>query len=448
MNVDKIINVGLSKGFEGVEVYLLESEETSVTISNDKVKEAFSSNSYSMGLRGYTGKKTGIVSVNDVTLNEDVVIGKLLSVVKSSIEDPYWNGFPPPTSGFRTIPCRDEKVSNSDYEGKMSAIRDLIGIMRDEALKNGAERSSVAEGVARFLVQKITVANSEGVFKQDECTLVNIFMVVKSVNSKGESDKSLWITNRRFDYRELERLGIETGRLSTMFAKAERIEEGEYDIIVTPPVANLIISYSLAPAFSALNVVEGRSPMKDKIGKTVFSNSVTIIDDPTIPLEVGSRAFDDEGMPTSTKYLVENGVVKALLHNYYTLNRMRNGIYGNGFRRSPSSPPTPSPTNLVLNPGNTSLHDMVAEIDKGLIVYETIGYWMSNPVNGDVKATATHALVVKKGEIMGSTKGILITGNIYQWLGERLKGLSRETYTSDGVSTPGLWIERVKVASE
>ncbi|MEM4552420.1 MAG: TldD/PmbA family protein [Thermosphaera sp.] len=448
MDWERLINTGLSKGLEGIEIYLLESEETSIAISNDKVKEAFSSNSISMGVRGTIGKKTGIVSINDVTLSEDIIVDRLLSIVKASMEDPHWSGFPPPASGFKTTLCRDEKIITMDYEEKLSVIKDLISVVKDEALRNGAERALVAEGVFRFGIQKITVVSSEGVFKHDECTLIDAYLVAKSMMPEGESDKSFWIANRRFDYRELEGLGAETGRLSTMFSRSVRIDDGEYELIITPPVANAITSYALVPAFSALNVVEGRSPLKGKIGKSVFSENITIIDDPTIPLEIGSRVFDDEGLPTSTKFLVENGVVKTLLHNYYTFKRVGNGVYGNGFRRSPSAPPSPSPTNLVLKPGNTSLDELIMEVDKGIIVYETIGYWMSNPYNGDVKATATHALVVRKGEVTGSAKGILVTGNIYQWLGSLLKGLSRETFASAGVITPGLWVEKVRIASE
>lgn len=448
MDVEFLLNMGRTKGLEGVEIYKVETDSLALTISNDKVKEASASKTFSMGVRGYVGKKVAGVSINDENLNAEVAFEKLSSLIKTSIEDPNWVGFPPPRKGFMNIACRDERIVHADYAEVMKAIKELMEIMKDEAVRNGAERASVVEGMVRLGAQKITVANSEDVHTEDECTVSGIFMVLKTVAGRGESDKSFWIVNRRFDFAELEYLGMNTARLSLMFAGAEKIETGEYDLILTPETFAGILASALIPAFSALNILEGRSPLKDKLESMVLDEKVNILDNPGMPFEIGSRGFDDEGMPTSAKVLVRKGVLKEILHNYYTSARMKLETLGNGFRRNPSSPTTPYPTNFHVQPGESRLEDLQQELKKGLIVYETIGQWMSNPYNGNVKATATHALLVENGEVKGPVKGVLITGNVYEWLGSRLRGIGREVFTSEGVATPGLWVEKVRVAGE
>jgi PmbA protein len=233
-----------------------------------------------------------------------------------------------------------------------------------------------------------------------------------------------------------------------MFGGARKIENGEYDLILMPQAAVGIIASTLIPAFSALNILEGRSPLRGKLESKVLAEELGISDNPELPLEIGSRRFDDEGMPTSSKVLIKDGVLKQVLHNYYTSSRMKLENVGNGFKRNPSSPTTPYPTNFFVHPGEVKLEDLQREVKKALIVYETIGQWMSNPFNGDVKATVTHALLVENGEVKGPVKGVLVTGNIYEWLGSKLNGLGRETFASEGIVAPGVWVEKVKVATE
>ncbi|WP_448579502.1 TldD/PmbA family protein [Thermosphaera sp.] len=448
MDVELLLKTGRARGLEGVEIYKVETDSLTLTISNDMVKEASASKTFSTGVRGYIGKRVAGVTINDEGLSGDIAFEKLFSLIRTSIEDPNWAGFPKPRKGFMKIECRDEKIVHADYSEIMRAVAELMEIMKDEAVRKGAENASVVEGMVRLGVQKITVANSEGVYMEDECTVSSIFMVLKTVTEKGESDKSFWILNRRFNFAELESRAKDTAELSLMFGGARKIESGEYDLILTPEASVGIVASVLIPAFSALNILEGRSPLKDKLESMVLAEKVTISDEPGMPLEIGSRKFDDEGMPTSGKVLVNKGVLKEILHNYYTSSRMKLATLGNGFRRNPSSPTTPYPTNFYIQPGESSLKDLLLDVKKGLIVYETIGQWMGNPYNGNVKATATHALLVENGEVKGPVKGVLITGNIYEWLGSKLKGLGREISTSEGVAAPGIWVEKVRVASE
>jgi PmbA protein len=448
MDVDFLLNKGKAIGLEGLEVYMVETELLNLTISSDKVREVSSSKTFSIGVRGYIGKRVAGVTINDENLRVDAAFEKLSSLIKTSVEDPNWAGFPPPRKGFINVTCRDNRIIHADYAETMKMIKDLMEIMKDEAIREGAERAIVAEGMTRLGVQKITTANSEGVHVQDKCTVFSTFMAVKTVTGRGESDKSFWIMNRRFDLAELESLGRDTARLSLMFGGARKIENGEYDLVLMPQAAVGIIASTLIPAFSALNILEGRSPLRGKLESKVFAEEVGISDNPELPLEIGSRRFDDEGMPTSSKVLIKDGVLKQVLHNYYTSSRMKLENVGNGFKRNPSSPTTPYPTNFFVHPGEVKLEDLQREVKKALIVYETIGQWMSNPFNGDVKATVTHALLVENGEVKGPVKGVLVTGNIYEWLGNKLNGLGRETFASEGIVAPGVWVEKAKVATE
>jgi hypothetical protein len=74
--------------------------------------------------------------------------------------------------------------------------------------------------------------------------------------------------------------------------------------------------YGLAPAFSALEILEGKGPLKGRKGQVVFSEKVTVLDDPFYKTALGTRSIDDEGVATASKPVVEHGVLRGVLHSY------------------------------------------------------------------------------------------------------------------------------------
>lgn len=73
--------------------------------------------------------------------------------------------------------------------------------------------------------------------------------------------------------------------------------------------------------FSADNVQKGLSLLAGREGETIASASVTLTDDPLMPMGMASCPFDREGAATHTKHILENGVLKTLLHNRKTAKK-------------------------------------------------------------------------------------------------------------------------------
>ena len=147
---------------------------------------------------------------------------------------------------------------------------------------------------------------------------------------------------------------------------ADSIPSGSYDVVLDrDALRGLMGAYS--SAFCADSVLKNMSFLKDKLETKVFGDNVTLIDDPLNAMSVDQDTFDDEGVATKTKVVVENGILKTYLHNLTTAKMMNVESTANGFKASIASPVGVSPENLYLKPGDKSLDELFEAVANELI---------------------------------------------------------------------------------
>lgn len=447
MYYDAIVRRALSKGLSEVEIYKIESRVLELRVSNDKIVEPSTRREIDIGLRGVVGKRIGALRVNRPTiLDED--LDKLVSIVKVSQEDPYWHGFPPASKPLLYPKTYDEESVSKSEEEYAELLKYIMDRFKEPALSKGVESAIVVEGSMRVIDAKITITNSNGVDTGERYSVIAIWLTL-NVNRGGDSsDKSLVFEKNTLEMKTIEKLAMVEGERALLFFGSKPIASGTYDVVFTPITAGEILSTVLAPAFSGLNILENRSPLRGRKNSQVFNERLTIIDDPSVDGATGSRSIDHEGVATYRKSVVDKGVFKTILHSYYTARRMNEAITGNALRMAPHMNPTPGFTNMVIEPGKRNLEQITQDVDKGIVVFELIGYWMSDFVTGSVKATATHGLYIERGEIVRPVKGIVIGGNIYEMLSSDLVEIGGDVEVVGNIVMPSMWIKNVRVAGE
>jgi len=218
-------------------------------------------------------------------------------------------------------------------------------------------------------------------------------------------------------------------------------------IIFTPRgVASALLS-PLVLAFNGKAVLEGASPLKDKLGEQVFDKKLSLWDDATVAYGVGSYPFDDEGVPGQRLPLIANGVVANFLYDLQTAALAGTHSTGNG-RRAGGGFPSPAISSLILEKGDVSFQAMVEDMKEGLIVEEVIGAEQGNLLGGDFGGNVVLGYKVENGEIVGRVKDTMIAGNVYQVLKELL-GIGQEVRWVGGIlQTPPLYCSRVSVTTK
>ena len=424
--VEEVVRKGISRGLSEVEVYAVKSTTWQFTISHDKVIEVSYREDQDLGIRGSMGKKVGGLKTNSLE-NTELIVDRLVSIVKSSPEDPYWSGFPPRQEKLNPVKTFDEKAVSRSVEEYVEILKYIMDKFKEVPVLRGVEKAVVTEGLFTISKVEVTILNSSGMLRQANYSPVTLWLELSVEKGGLSADKGLVYSRSVLDEKLLEKTALVEGERALLFFDSKPVESGTYDIVLEPSVAGEVLLYSLAPAFSALNILENRSPVKDKLGQEILSDKITILDNPSVETATGTRPFDDEGVATSTKPVVERGVFKTILHSYYTSRRMNAEPTGNGIRSHPASQPIPSFTNFVVKPGKGSLEEFAKDVRRGIVVYEVIGHWMSDPTTGSIKATVTHGLLVENGEVVKPVKGVVLGGSVYEWLSRNLVEVGGDT---------------------
>ncbi|TBR25942.1 TldD/PmbA family protein [bacterium] len=196
---------------------------------------------------------------------------------------------------------------------------------------------------------------------------------------------------------------------------AKKLPGKARDVLFDPWVAGDVLDL-LAGPMSAEAVQRGRSLFKGRIGKRVASAAVTLVDDPHRPGGLGSALFDDEGLPTRRKVMVERGILRGFYYDAYTAAREKVSSNASASRGGYRGLPGPSPTNLMLSPGKTSRVDLIKGTKDGILVFEIMGMHTADPVSGEL-SVGVSGVAVRRGEVTHGIKGAMLSTNVMALFG-------------------------------
>ncbi|MDM7202949.1 MAG: metallopeptidase TldD-related protein [Thermodesulfobacteriaceae bacterium] len=213
-------------------------------------------------------------------------------------------------------------------------------------------------------------------------------------------------------------------------SKAEKRPSLKVAILFPPECAVELLSI-LAFSFKGDEVVKGRSFLKEKLGKKVFSENISLLDDGIDPNLIESRPFDEEGMPQQKTLLIERGEVRSFLWDYYYGNEAGFSSTGNARRKDETSPPAIDFTNLYLLPGTTQKRDLLRKERKVFEVLEILGAHTANPISGDF-SFGVSGILYEEGEVVDYLSEMALSANIFEIFQEVEVGSDLAFYGSLG----------------
>jgi TldD protein len=210
---------------------------------------------------------------------------------------------------------------------------------------------------------------------------------------------------------KLTEMAISTAEKVIRLLESKPSPEGHFDIVTSPLITGLFVHEIVGHSMEADSVIDKRSVFKDKIGKKVAPEFVTIVDDPTQDGLYGSFSFDDEGTPGRRKFLIRNGEVETFLHTVETAGKMNANPNGSGRAETYSSIPLPRMSNTFMLSGNWNDDELVKETKEGVYCSgEAIG--RVNPVKGTFSIKVEEAFLLRDGENVRNLVGPTILGSI------------------------------------
>lgn len=440
MDPEKIVKMAVGLGASEADVYLIKTSEILLKLSN-VIEASKSLQLSSLGVRVVVGKSVAVVGTQD--LSEEGVkkaLESAISVARATTPDPNWISINEKISLTSVEGLFDKETAEATPDDLSLVARELLGAVRE-----GCRDAEPVRGEVTTRTVEVSYANTYGGPVERVETLSSLYLYAKVGESGRVGTYAEYDVQRSYKALRAREVGSEAGARAKDFVNAETLADGSYELILINRVVNSVLPIMLAPAVSALNVQQNRSPLVGKLNEALMSEKVTILDLGASAHVLGSKSFDDEGHSTSNLTVIEKGVLKTYLYDTYTAAIEGRDSTGNALRTYTSGP-VPQPHHLRLQPGKASLEELISEVRDGVLVMSTIGEWLSNPVSGHLNATITHAYKISNGKLIKPVGNGVVTVNIYELLKDKLEEVGNDLRSDYGVSTPSLKFSKVRIA--
>ncbi len=186
------------------------------------------------------------------------------------------------------------------------------------------------------------------------------------------------------------------------------IKSGKYNIILSPIALGSIISW-IGKLVAGDTILDRLSPFGESINSRVFQTGLSIIDDPYLENNPGSKPFDTEGIPTRRVEIFSDGILNTFLHNLYTAKELNMTYTGHDYFN------TPKPHSLIFDfKQSADYSDMYNEVDE-VLEYLDISTIQHTNVAGDFKAKQSGiGLYYRHGRIVKAFKMTELNDNIFR----------------------------------
>ena len=160
-----------------------------------------------------------------------------------------------------------------------------------------------------------------------------------------------------------------------------------------------------------------------------------------MPMGLASCPFDREGAATKTKHIIENGVLKTLLHNRKTAKKAGCQTTGNA-----AGAGQVAPTNLFFKPGSLTQEELLANLGDGLYLTEVSGLHAgANPISGDF-SLLSRGYEIKGGKISRAVEEFTVAGNFYQLLKDITDVGGDLLFETSPIGSPSVLVKSLSVA--
>ena len=406
--ISRVLAKGRSTGAEFAEIFVEDKRSTSAGLDDNKVEQVNSGRDRGAGIRVIAGETTGFAHTSD--LSESGLLAAAEAAAQAARQGDggvHTIALQPllrhPVNTVRTFP---------DTVAKASKV-ELLMRANDAARSLDSAIVQVSAGYGDS-IKRILVANSEGVFSADTQvrTLFRISAIANGDAGMQTGYQSLGHTIgfEVFDENDIEDLAMAAARQALTKLKARPAPSSAMPVVIKQGSGGVLFHEACGHGLEADLVGKGASVYRDKVGQLVASPLVTVVDDGTMTGEWGAIGIDDEGHPTQSNTLIENGVLTDYMWDYIRARREGRRQSGNGRRQSYADLPMVRMTNTFVTAGKEDPDDIIRATERGVYVAK-LGGGQVDTASGDFVFGMVEAYLIENGEITEPLREGNLIGN-------------------------------------
>jgi PmbA protein len=427
-----ILKLAKQQGADAADVAASLSTGLSVNVRNQELDTVEFDNAKGLGITVYFGKQKGSASTSDFSAESlQETVAKACGLAKIMAVDEYCG-------------LADAELMAYDYPDL-----DLLhpwGINADEAQKialeceqyglNYSNKITNSEGASVDTVSGLTIyGNSHGFLGSYKGSRHSVSCsLIASNQDKMQRDYWYSVARAHEKLDGLKYIGEQAAMRAVARLNPQKIKTQQAKILFAPEMARGILS-SFLSAISGGNLYREASFLLGKLGQKVFSDLITLTEEPLLKHGLGSAAFDSEGVRTQRRVLIEQGILNGYILGSYSARRLGMATTGNAG----------GVHNLLVTPGQYNQEQMVKNMDTGLLVTELMGQGI-NIVTGDYSRGAS-GFWVENGEIQFPVDGVTIAGNLAEMF-NNIIAVGNDIDQRGNIQTGSLLVSSMMIAGE
>jgi PmbA protein len=431
------------RGAQQAEVYLQVGRQSSCRVRNGEIEDLTEATSKGLGLRVISQQRLGFA------FTSDFAVGHLKDLVDRAIElasaaaPNRLNGLPSKADlgpSAEVGELFDPQVASLSPDWKIKAALEM-----ERAGKAVDPRITAFDSVgAGDQVGEVVIASSEGFVGGFAST--HVFMYAVPVASDGaQLQTGDWSDEKRFfsDLEPAESIGRKAAERAVRMLGAGKVKSQRVPVILDPTMAASFAA-TLASAANGDAVYKKSSFLADSLGRAIAPATVTLVDDGAWRRGFGTAPFDGEGVGTRRTAILEAGVVRNFLYDWFTARKAKARSTANA-ARSYSTLPMIGTHNLYLEAGGRAPDEIVAEVENGFYVTAMLGVG-ANIVTGEYSRGA-NGLWIKKGELTRPVQEVTVAGNMLQMLKD-IDAVGNDLQFRGAIGAPTIRFRELTIAGE
>ncbi len=430
----RLVEAARKAGADKADAVAVRGVSMSVGVRLGAVEDSERAEGDDFGLRVFVGRRTATVSAN-VLSDPTVLAERAVAMARVAPEDP-WADLLDETMLARAIADLDmvdpSTPDAAELTARALACEDAARAVSGVTNSGGASASWSLAGLVL-----VTSHGFSGGWLRTSHSLSVSAVAGTGTGMQRDWDASSKIFGADLDPAEL--VGRRAGERAVARLAPRKMETGTATVIWEPRAATGLVGHFVS-AINGAAIARKTSFLKDRRGARVFAPGITILDDPRKVRGLASRPFDGEGMAGAPLTLVEDGILQDWLLDGASAREL--GLVSNGRASRGTGSPSPGSTNVTLKPGSRSREELIASIDRGLLVTDMIGSGV-NGITGDYSRGAS-GFLIEKGEIGPAVSEVTVAGNLSDMFARLVPGSDLESRFA--IAAPSVMIEGLTIA--
>ncbi|UCE15367.1 MAG: TldD/PmbA family protein, partial [Candidatus Bathyarchaeota archaeon] len=398
---EKVLKSTEKLGAKEAEALVVIRRAIGVEIERAEVKTCSDVMDSGLGVRAIINKRMGFAFTNILTEKEAEKTGKrAVEASKASPQDKNWKQLPEKHTYPTVSDTYDKRITEFTSDEAVVLCQTMINTAHEVD-----KRVLPAFGGAQVAIFEIMCLNSHGVNVEDKGTSLVCSLVTMARSKTVVSPECFeFKASRRYEP-DPKWVAKEAARLAIDAINVGKAKAGKFPILLDPFALQSILTFTLIQSVKGDIVARGRSIFKNKIGKKVAGENITIYDNGTLPGGLRSGKMDMEGVPKQKTPILEEGILRGFLYNNYWARLEGKESTGNAGRGGAglSLPPYGTipnvrPTNIQFKAGTRTEEELLEEVKNGYYVRYVQGAHQSNPETGEFSVALAPAWRIRKGK--------------------------------------------------